>query len=58
MATKIIETKKLASGVTIRLQQRGQKFDVIRNSTGYAWHYVAKAVTESAARDQFFLLGL
>lgn len=54
--TKTIETKKLANGVLVRVQQRGKSFDVIRNSTGYAWMYVEKAVTEQRARNTFFLM--
>lgn len=54
--TKIIETKKLANGALVRIQQRGKAFDVIRNSTGYAWMYVEKAVSESRARNTMFLL--
>lgn len=56
--TKTIETKKLATGVMVRIQQRGKAFDVIRNSTGYAWTYVEKAVSEASARNTFFLMTL
>lgn len=54
--TKIIETKKLSNGAHIRLQQRGKAFDVIRNTTGYCWMYVDKAVSEDRARNTFALL--
>jgi hypothetical protein len=54
--TKTIETKKTTTGAMVRIQQRGRAFDVIRNSTGYAWMYVEKAVTEQRARNTFFLL--
>jgi hypothetical protein len=56
MAT-VIETIRTPRAV-IRLQKRGNKFDVIRNTTGYTWWYVAKAVTESSARSTFELLRL
>lgn len=56
--TKTIESKKLASGVMVRIQQRGKAFNVIRNSTGYAWTYAAKAVSEASARNTFFLMTL
>jgi hypothetical protein len=54
--TATIETKKLSNGHVVRLQKRGQSFDVIRNSTGYAWRYVEKAVSEQQARSTFFLV--
>ncbi len=54
--TKTLETKKLSTGVLVRIQQRGKAFDVIRNTTGYCWMYVEKAVSEARARDTFFLL--
>jgi hypothetical protein len=56
--TKTIETKKTRTGALVRIQQRGKAFDVIRNSTGYAWMYVEKAVSEQRARDTMFLLTL
>jgi hypothetical protein len=54
--TKTIESSKTANGAAIRLQKRNGSFDVIRNTTGYAWHYVEKAVSEQRARNTFFLL--
>lgn len=54
--TTTITTHKTANGSLIRIQKRGAKFDVIRNTTGYAWRYVEKAVSEQRARDTFFLL--
>jgi hypothetical protein len=53
-----IQTAKTPAGASVRLQRRGQKFDVIRNTTGYCWNYVEKAVTEQQARAAFYLLCL
>jgi len=57
MAT-IIESKKLKNGTVIRIQKRGASYDVIRNTTGICFMYVEKKVSESRARDTFFLLSL
>ena len=54
--TKTIQTAKTSAGQLVRIQQRGKSFDVIRNSTGYCWMYVLKAVSEQRARNEFFLL--
>lgn len=42
------------NGFAVRLQKRGTKFDVVY-CTGFCWKYVAKAVSEQAARNVFFL---
>lgn len=57
MAT-IIESKKLKNGTVIRIQKRGSYYDVITNTTGICFRYVEKKVSESRARDTFFLLSL
>jgi hypothetical protein len=56
--TAIIETKKLSNGGVVRLQKRGDKFDVISNCHSVVFRYVQKAVTEQKARDAFFLATL
>lgn len=53
--TKIIETKTNSRGHKVRIQQRRGKFDVIYTSTGFAWTYKAKAVSEQQARFVFDL---
>lgn len=53
MNATIIETKKLSTGVVVRIQQRRGKWDVIVNSNGYAFHYIDKAVAEAKARNTF-----
>lgn len=53
--TTTIETKRNDKGQMIRLQKRGNRFDVTRNSTGYCWMYLLKGVSEDAARSEFFL---
>jgi hypothetical protein len=52
--TKTLATAKNRNGFTVRLQQRGKKFDVIY-CTGFCWKYIAKAVTEQSARFTFDL---
>jgi hypothetical protein len=52
--TKTIATGKNRSGFTVRIQQRGGKFDVIY-CTGFCWKYLAKATTEESARFTFEL---
>jgi len=47
---EILERHKLPNGGAIRLQKRGTKFDVLINSTGIAWRYLSKGVSESHAR--------
>lgn len=58
MGTKIIDTKTNAAGHKVRLQQRRGAWDVIINSTGYAWRYLEKSVSEDRARNTFFLRSL
>lgn len=52
--TTTIESGKNQNGCAVRLQQRGTKFDVVY-CTGFCWKYVAKAVSEQAARNTFAL---
>jgi hypothetical protein len=56
--TKIIETKTNSYGHKVRIQLRRGRFDVIYNSTGFAWTYKLKAGTEAEARAEFFLLSI
>jgi hypothetical protein len=56
MNATILATQKTAAGHVIRIQKRRGKFDVIRNSNGYAFYYVEKAVSEERARNTFYLL--
>lgn len=51
--TTIIERGTNKNGCSVRLQKRGAKFEVIY-CTGFCWKYVAKAVSEQAARNTFF----
>lgn len=51
---KTIESGKNKSGFSIRIQQRGKKFDVVY-CTGFCWKYIAKGISEQAARNEFFL---
>lgn len=55
---QIIESKKLSSGGVVRIQKRGQKYDVISNCHSIAFRYIKKAVTEQQARDAFFFATL
>jgi len=54
MTTSILDRGKNSNGFSVRLQQRGAKFDVVY-CTGFCWKYIAKAVTEQAARNVFAL---
>ncbi len=56
---QIVKRAVTQDGTPIRLQKRGDKFDVIRLS-GITWWYVdkAKAVTEQSAENTFYLLTL
>jgi len=56
--TKTLETRTDSQGRKVRLQQRGSKFDVTYNSTGYAWRYLVKGVSEETARFEFELRSL
>lgn len=56
--TTNIQTAKLANGTSVRIQQRGRAFDVVRNTTGYAWTYVERGVTLERARFSFDLITL
>lgn len=55
MKTETIQTGKTSTGQLVRIQKRRGKFDVILNSTGYAWRYVLRSVPEQEARSEFFL---
>jgi hypothetical protein len=49
-----IAAGKNQNGLTVRLQQRGGKFDVTY-CTGFCWKYIVKAGSENAARNEFEL---
>jgi hypothetical protein len=54
MATiNILERGKNRNGFAVRLQKRGNAFDVVY-CTGFCWKYIAKAVSEQSARNTFF----
>jgi hypothetical protein len=55
MKTEILERAKLPDGTRVRLQKRGNAYDVITNSTGITWRYLEKAVSEERARNAFNL---
>ena len=52
--TTTLQAGKNSNGCPVRLQQRGTKFDVVY-CTGFCWKYIAKAVSEQAARNSFFM---
>jgi hypothetical protein len=52
--TTTLQTGKNSNGFTVRLQQRGTKFDVVY-CTGFCWKYISKAVSEQSARNTFCL---
>ena len=53
--TKTLAAGRTPCGIPVRLQQRGGKFDVIQSSTGIAWRYVVKGVSEPVALATFNL---
>jgi hypothetical protein len=56
--TVTIETKRNSYGHAVRIQKRGNSFDVIYNSNGITWTYKAKQVSEESARNSFALLAM
>ena len=55
-AATIVETSKNSRGFPIRLQRRGNVWDVTY-CTGFCWKYVTggKRISEQAARNVFFM---
>lgn len=49
----ILRAARTPCGIPVRLQKRGEKFDVISNATGIAWRYVVKGVSEPVALATF-----
>ena len=52
--TTIEQGTMTRTGYALKITQRGAKFDVVY-CTGFCWKYIAKAVSEQAARNTFFL---
>lgn len=52
---QVLDTKKAPDGGTVRLQRRGNGFDVTKNTTGFTVRYVVKGVSEQQARAAFVL---
>jgi len=50
-----LDKAKGPNGYFYRLEKRGKGYDVLINSTGYAWRYLEKGVSEQKARDRFYL---